>query len=220
MLRGANEVEKRVTGPSARQQQRGNTSSQCPAACFSEELSQAYAMPPGGTCIRPSSWVPSAGSEDVGCLTVDRGPQGAKYPAPLIWQGRAIKNETETTVLSAVAAEAARSCQAVHSQGLFGPGFCPLYLLSHTLPFPRLTSMLSHMLVSSAWDSLFSSVPNESPWSLQGLGAKLSKSRKPSRFLPSHPQAALIFLDPPGGSQPPECPGTVSLCHNQILQRS
>lgn len=96
----------------------------------------------------------------------------------------------------------------------------PSFLLSHTLPFPRLTSMLSHMLVSSAWDSLFSSGPNESPWSLQGLSAKLSKSWKPSRFLPSHLQAALIFLDPSGGSQPPECPGMVSLRHNQILQRS
>lgn len=41
VLRGTKEVEKRVTGPSARQQQRGNTSSECPEACFSEELSQA-----------------------------------------------------------------------------------------------------------------------------------------------------------------------------------
>ena len=168
-------------------------------------------MPPGGTCIRPSSWVPSAGSEDVGCLTVDRGPQGAKYPAPLVWQGRAIKNETETTVLSAVAAEAARSCQAVHSQGLFGPGFCPLYLLSHTLPFPRLTSMLSHMLVSSAWDSLFSSVPNESPWSLQ----KASVQKSPSLgslldFSPLILRQLLYSLIPQGDHNPQNALGR---CH-------
>ena len=30
-------------------------------------------------------------------------------------------------------------------------------------------------MLPPVWDSLFSSGPNESPWSLQGLGAKLSK---------------------------------------------
>lgn len=141
---------------------------------------------------------------------MDREPQGAKYPAPLVWQGQAIKNETETTVPSADAAEAARSCQAVHSQGLFRPGFCPLYLLSHTLPFPRLTSMLSHMLVSSAWDSLFSSVPNESSWSLQGLGAKSPSLGSLLDFSPLILRQLLYSLIPQGDHKPQNALGW---CH-------
>ena len=38
MLRGANEVEKLVRGPSASQKQKGDKSAKCPEACFSGDL--------------------------------------------------------------------------------------------------------------------------------------------------------------------------------------
>lgn len=62
---------------------------------------------------------------------MDREPQGAKHLAPLAWQGRAIKNETKTTVLSAAAAEAARSCQAVPLKASSNLAFA-LFICYHT----------------------------------------------------------------------------------------
>lgn len=117
-----------------------------------------------------------------------RDPQGAKYLAPLVWQGPASKNKSKTSL---PAAEAARPCQAVHSRP-FPIRLCPLHFPSHTSPFPCLIHAFTHAV---------SSGPNENSCSLQDLAAKFPSLRS-SPDLPSHPQTALMFLIPCGVTVP------------------